>query len=151
MELSKFKGSHFQSNFYWTLLIFLIVCSSCATNTKKLDGVWGHRDEYMYDYISVSDSLPCDLLLNIRLNPDYPYKNLNIEIMAVDSKYKIFCDTLSILLGKKSQYGAVVSHLLMSDMILRKGDYRFRIKQVMSDTLRGVKEINLRIVPNGKR
>lgn len=128
-------------------LIFLTMLISCTSDGKKLEKGWSSRDEYMYDYISVSDSLPCDLLFHVNLKGDYRYKNLNFELLVVDPQYKIYRDTLSVFFSGNAEYGGADNHLLISDMILHEGDYRFRIKQVMCDTLWGVKEINLRIVP----
>lgn len=131
---------------YLYCLIFLLF-ASCASDVKKLDNGWSRHDEYMFDYRSEDDSLSFDLLFHIRLNRDYGYRNLNFELMVVAPDYKMYCDTLSIEFGDYARYGAVENKILISDMILTKGDYRFRIKQVMSDTLWGVREINLRMVP----
>lgn len=138
---SKFSGFFF-------LVVVLLGCNSSQKDFQK---GWCSSDEYFFDHTSLNDSVPCGVMFHLMPDKNYPYQNFNFEFLVVDPHFKMYKDTVSIMIDTTKMLKTGENHLFMSGLRMVKGDYRFRVRQIMCDTLKGVKDFKLRIVPQWEK
>ncbi|MEG0499893.1 MAG: hypothetical protein RR550_02075, partial [Rikenellaceae bacterium] len=80
------------------LCLSVVLLSGCASGGKDFQSGWSSHDEYFFDYTSMSDSLPCSVLFHFMPDREYRYKNFNFELLVVDPHFKMYKDTVSVML-----------------------------------------------------
>lgn len=146
METATVEAKVTQNKFF-TFFFLLVVLYGCTTDRKNFEKGWSSRDEYFFDYTSLNDTLPSALLFHVVPDKSYKYKNFSFELLVIDPHFKMYKDTISVMFDTTSVYRKGASHIIMSNLLMQEGHYRFRVKEVMCDTLFGIKDFNLRIIP----
>lgn len=139
-----------QSNFLCFSLLLVMLCG-CNHTQKDFHKGWCSNDEYFFDYTSLNDTVPCGVMFHLMPDKSYRYKNFSFEFLVVDPHFKMYKDTVSVMLDTTMMFKTGENHLFMSGLQMVKGDYRFRVKQIMCDTLKGIKDFKLRIVPQWEK
>lgn len=131
-------------------IIFLLF--GCKVKSKmEFENGWCNSQEYLKSYTSIKGSEKADLCLRLAVDEKYKYKNFVfvLQITTPDKLYTI--DTLSFTLDStmrstvRSEF--INDKVIISDMFLTQGAYHFRVKQIMCDTLWGVRKCTLRVIP----
>lgn len=141
------------------LLVFLL--DSCTNGvlfdqTRNVDNHW-YKDNPVVFKVNVPDSLNnYDFYVNIRHHTTYRYSNLYLFLQTRFPNGHITRDTIQIILANKEGewlgkgWGSIKEDQILLKQNLRfplKGNYEFSIWQAMrADTLKGIKDIGLRIV-----
>lgn len=135
------------------IILAISILTSCeiASRVNFSDG-WLRDEIYEYNYTAVDGDENGDLMIYFSISEWYKYKNviLELEVITPDSlrmikKLPISLDSVSksIIRGKHR-----TNKIIISDMHLKQGHYQFKLKQIVSDTLQGVRDCKLRIVPS---
>lgn len=112
---------------------------------------WRSSQEYLKSYTSIKGSEKADLWLRLTVDEKYKYDNF-VFVLEVTTPNKLYrTDTLSFTLDSTTRSmvrGEFINDkVIISDMFLVQGAYHFRVKQIMSDTLFGVRKCGLRVIP----
>lgn len=131
--------------------IMLLSLVGCSVDRCNYSNGWAEDDEYIFNYTSTNDTTLFDLLVYVELERSYQYRNLNLELTVVDPRHKIYKDHVSIPFDSVTMYKKGQSEIVISNMKLKRGDYLFRVKEKMCDTLFGVKNFKMRLVPKWEK
>ncbi len=139
----------------------MLALSSCSSNIVYQDAAtidpdgWYKRDIVSFDYTSTDTIGTYNIILDVRNDASYPYKNFWVFVHSVAPNQAEYSDTLECVLadnygrwiGKSSGSQYALPVLFLSNTQFRqKGNFHFDIIQGMrEDTLHGIKEIGIRI------
>jgi gliding motility-associated lipoprotein GldH len=155
-----------KSNFYvyYLLLTIGLAFTACGTPPKFEENVNLHGDQWLKDSVvhiavPITDSTEIySLVLNLRNNNDYPYRNIYLFIEATSPTGLVMTDTVQYeladaqgqWLGKRGNFW--VDHRLRyrsQVMFTDTGNYDFCIRHGMrADTLQGIGAVGLRLELN---
>ena len=122
------------------------------TNKVNFSDGWLTDEIYQYNYSAVDGEESGDLMIRFVADKEYLYENaiMELEVLSPDSLRMV--ETFSISIDSLAKPLAidkrVISRIIISDMLLKQGEYQFKLKQKVSDTLEGVYDCRLRIIPH---
>lgn len=139
----------------------LVGCNSNAVYQQSKDieqGKWVYDNPVTFNLDWQEDSLPINLMVDIRIAPEYNYANMWLFVDYVDPNNRIATDTVECplakpsgeWLGKTGLSGVVDNRILFKKNINLpvKGQYKIRFRHGMrKDTLNHVKSVGLFITP----
>ncbi len=165
MKVNQMKQKHiFQAATRFCCALFLaLALGACSNNaiyqqSKDLpNGIW-EKDSAAVLPCYMSDSTGrYDVLIDLRNGTDYPYENLWLFVNLYNPKGEVFRDTLECMIydfdGRPMGSGSGGKHHLAIQFLSGiqfqpAGKYKFEIIQGMrTDTLVGISDIGVRIVP----
>jgi gliding motility-associated lipoprotein GldH len=146
-------------NLIFVLLVMLLASCSGGVlfdQTADVGGHWYKDNPKDFD-VTVKDSLATyNFYLDVRHSTDYRYSNLYLFLQTRFPNGHLTRDTLQLILADNAGkwlgkgWGSVKEDQILLKHNLRfplKGNYEFTIWQAMrADTLKGVRNIGLRIV-----
>lgn len=143
-------------------LIFLLFFLSCKKDNyiyeenKRIKNFQWELDSIKYFTCNITDTInPVNILINIRNNNDYPYRNIYLFITTIFPNKKKSIDTVDCVISDKRGrwYGKGSGNFYVRRIIYKKnarfplkGKYKFCIQHAMRDTvLKGITDIGIRI------
>jgi gliding motility-associated lipoprotein GldH len=141
-----------------TLLITSCRERALYSEIQQVTGAEWSRYNRLIFKADITDTLTaCDILLTLRTNADYPFRNIFLFITTTSPEGYSVKDTLEYYLAdeKGNWFGRGLGDVndlsvkYRSNIIFpESGTYEFRIDQGMrTDNLKGVMDVGLRIVP----
>ncbi len=138
-----------------SLVFFSCENKSLFHQYQAIDNIaWEKDKEYYFTFMVEDNSVPYDIVFELRNNNLYPYQNLWLFMSQELPNGPIQRDTIEFMLADEygKWHGKGIS-LFQSDFPVRtgylfpdKGQYTFSFRQGMrNDTLRGIQEIGLRV------
>lgn len=131
-------------------IVFLLL--GCEFKSKMgFENGWCSSNEYLRSYTSIKGYEKADLWFRFAVDENYAYDNFVfvLEVTTPDKLYMV--DTLSFTLDSLAHPTVMGEYIndkiIISDMSLLQGAYHFRVKQIMCDTLFGVRKCGLRVIP----
>lgn len=115
-------------------LCLITACVACSSGTVYSDyravenGMWAKTTPLRFDFPDSLKAGNCDLILNIRHDNLYPYRNLWVAVDYLKKGHVVESDTLNVELGDKYgnwhgsglgklfQYEDVIKHNIPSDL-----------------------------------
>jgi len=164
-DREEMKGSSkFIKGFVIALIMVIpIITMSCRhrpvySEIQQIAGSEWSRFNRLLFKADISDTITaCDILLTLRTNAEYPYRNIFLFITTTSPEGYSVKDTLEYFLAdeKGNWLGRGLGDVndlsvnFRSNIIFpESGTYEFRIDQGMrTDYLKGVMDVGLRIVP----
>ena len=138
------------------IILAISILTSCgmASKVNFIDG-WLADEVYEYNYTAVDGDENGDLMIYFSNNQDYKYENVIFELEVITPDSLRMTKEFSISLGSVSDSVSKfiikrkcrTNKIIISDMRLKQGKYQFKLKQIVSDTLHGVRNCKLRIAP----
>lgn len=161
------KGNRIQSIFFIVLVITLLpLFSSCRNRSlysevqQVANAEWSRFNRLIFKAEISDTTTACDILITLRTNTDYPYRNIFLfttttsplgfsvkdttEYFLADEKGNWFGKGLGDIHDLSVQYKSNV-------LFPYSGTYEFRIDHGMrTDNLVGILDVGIRIVPRDK-
>lgn len=157
------NNSSFRNLIFVAAIISAVALSSCRhrpvySEIKQVAGAEWSRFNTLHFKADVSDTaVACDILITLRTNSDYPYRNIFLFVTTTSPEGYSVKDTIEYFLAdeKGKWFGKGLGDIndlsvkFRSNVVFPyRGIYEFRIEQGMrTDNLDGVMDVGLRIVP----
>ena len=119
------------------------------------NNVWNYEDIQSLGFSITSVESRHNILLNLRITPDYQYSNIQVKYTLTDPKGRKVSKLVDLLLADKkgkwlgSGIGDVITYQLPLDENIKLkeiGDYSINLEQYMRiDNLIGVKEVGAKV------
>ena len=146
---------------YIQYILLVLALSACHNNevfndARILPEMGWHKENIVrFDYLANYTSSTYNIIVDIRNDHEYPYQNFWLFVQSISPDSIVYSDTLECVLA--DNYGRWIGnssgssyHLpvlfLREVKFIQPGHYNFAIVQGMrNDTLKGIKEVGLRI------
>lgn len=139
-------------------LFFLLACDKNRVFDSSIrieDGQWTVNDVKQFSFEIEDTTAYYNVLINVRNNNEYDYRNLYLFIKMTSPSNKYFADTVEFQLAdnRGKWMGKGVGNIWQNQLLmlknvklLEKGSYQVEIIQGMrDDTLESITDIGLRI------
>ena len=153
------KRHIFPALLFFTLILMLT--GSCdrnrilEENIPIPEGQWNSRNHVIFNVDIQTTTDPCNVYLNLRNTPDYPFSNLFLFMTTHYPDGTRSADTLELLLAdyQGRWLGKGMGSIRFNRFLLKKnvhfpmkGKYRFEFEQAMrTPVLEGIRDIGFRL------